>query len=228
MGPPSDYLPQPVEIRDLSLARTLPTPLSFAPAAWDHPSPFPTQGFGDTSYGQALTSKMQQNSVDSQNPISAWYAQDGPWVLKDALPDDISSRQAGKSISLSYPGQYRQQNPSEAGSYQVGILHSDSGYGTRRSVGTTSVFSAEFTDRDQDAQSLAGHMQDFNFNPHQSYGNGSQRLEVRTEQWSTPSLSNTSALPRLHCPTCNNSVKTPSELKYARSERVSSVNADTI
>jgi hypothetical protein len=162
--------------------------------------------------------EVQNRATSAQDPLAQWYmGNDGPWiphrVIPDIVPEDRSqSRQAGNRNNLSYTGQYKPPNPSDAGSFQFGPPHSDSGYGTRRSVGNTSVYSADVPERDQDCQSIPGHVQDF-----QSFQTPNEVFQrdgrTNDQSWSHPASSPPSPS-GLVCPTCRRQVKTQSELKY--------------
>jgi hypothetical protein len=220
MGPPPlDSPPQPVEI-DLNSSRTLPSPSASAPNAWDLQS----HGIGDITYGSSTVARMQQIPVEGQirgppqDPLGRWYlANDGPWMLTEVIPEAApeersQSRHIGNRNPLSYRGQYQQQNQSDAGSVQFGVHQSDSGYGTRRSVGNTSVFSADVNERDQDSQSLIG--QGTDYHPFQ-FNDMFQSREVRAGDSWTAAVPSSSApgAPGLVCTTCQKPVKTQSELK---------------
>jgi len=228
MGPPSlDWPPRPVEIdlNSMNSSRTLPSPSASvsAPNAWDTALLQP-HGFGEMSYGSSNAARLQSNPLEQnrgspQDPLAQWYiGNDGPWVPKAiseiVTEDRPQSRQNGSRGPLSY-GQYKQPNPSEGGSFQYGP-HSDSGYGTRRSVGNTSVVSADVGEREQDPQSLACPIPDF-----QSFHGLNDDVysrDPRYSQWShqaSPSEPNS-----LMCPTCHKQVKTPSELKYGPRSRL--------
>ncbi|CAG8949971.1 hypothetical protein HYFRA_00004303 [Hymenoscyphus fraxineus] len=225
MGPPPlDFPPQPVEIDvDLSShsSRTLPSPSQSGSNAWDpifsHPS------FGDASYGASNIGRMQQIPSDTQSrgpaqdPLVQWYTgNDGPWVPKVipdvAIEERLHPRQSGNRSHVSYGTQYRQPNPSDAGSVQFGVSNSDSGYGTRRSIGNGSVFSADIQDRDQDCQSLAGHVE--NFQPFHAFPEIlPPRDHTRVNDWTPTPKSTGSNTPSLICQSCMKPVKTQSELK---------------
>ncbi|KAA8569156.1 hypothetical protein EYC84_000825 [Monilinia fructicola] len=220
MGPPSlDFPPQPIEI-DLSNSRTLPSPSSSSSGAWE-PTLFPSHGFSDMMSPYGPISRIQQLPMDrttGQAPLLQWYADnDGPWYPK-TISDPISEERTNIKVRSSnrapvaFGGPYRQQDSLENGSFHFGAPpQSDSGYGTRRSVGNASIFSADVNDRDQDCQSLAGHVADYQ--PFQGLNEALQSRENRTaEPW--PSHLPTSVnSPGLFCPTCQKSVKTKSELK---------------
>lgn len=94
---------------------------------------------------------------------------------------------------------------------QYGVPHSDSGYGTRRSVGNTSVFSADVQEREHDAQSLLGPATDFPTYP--GFNEVFQRDTRISGSWTPPSAQLPDS-PGLVCPDCHKPVKTQSELKY--------------
>lgn len=160
-----------------------------------------------------------QSRGPSDDPLVNWYsANDGPWNpipkvgTESAIDERLLPKQTGNR-NMSYPGQYRRQNPSDASSFHFGIPHSDSGYGTRRSVGNTSVFSADVHDRDQDSHSMLGPSQDFSSFSH-GYSEVLQQRDRSNGTWSqTPPTSNPSESRGLICPTCHKQVKTQSELK---------------
>ncbi|KAG9232581.1 hypothetical protein BJ875DRAFT_380381 [Amylocarpus encephaloides] len=222
MGPPLpvDFPPQPVEI-DLNCSRTLPSPSTSGLNIWE-PN-LPHSGFVDGVYGSSSVTRMQQSPSDNQvrgpnqDPIAQWYSgNDGPWVPKvipDAAVDERNqSRRSGNRSIVSYGTQYRQTNPSDAGSAQFAIPPSDSGYGTRRSIGNTSVFSADIPDRDQDCQSLAGHVE--SYQPFQGFNDVFQSRDSRShDSWAIPTIPPGSASSSFTCLTCKKPVKTQSELK---------------
>lgn len=222
MGPPPlDWPPQPVEI-EVNNSRTLPSPSASVSASntWDSASMLQPHPFGELSYGSSNVSRLQQLPMESQarasaqDPLVQWYTgNDGPWVPKVipeiVLEDRSQSRQASNRGLVTYIGQYKQPNPSEVGSFQYGAPHSDSGYGTRRSV--ASVFSADVGDRDQDNQSLAGPASDFQTFPvlTDAFQRDGRTIDL---PWGHPT-SSPSDSSALICPTCQKQVKTPSELK---------------
>jgi hypothetical protein len=217
MGPPLEFPPRPMEI-DLNISRTLPSPSTTAVSTWDS-NGFQPQGFGDVSYPSSNGAKMAplDNRASPQDPIMQWYTgNDGPWIPHKVIPEIVPGdrfplKHAGGHNPVSYGNQYRQPNPSEAGSFQYGVPHSDSGYGTRRSVGNTSVFSADIPERDQDCQSLASHVPEFQ--QFQGMNEVIQQRDTRLNDSWNPS--NPSDIPSLVCHVCRKGVKTPSELKYA-------------
>ncbi|TAQ90940.1 hypothetical protein B7494_g703 [Chlorociboria aeruginascens] len=162
--------PQPVEI-DLNNSRTLPSPASSS-SVWDSAG-LPQPGFGEMTsiYGPTNMPRISQVPMENQSraptqdPLLQWYsANDGPWIPKgisEVLPEErINARaQSGNRMPMSFGTHYRQHNPSDNGTFQYGVPHSDSGYGTRRSDG--SILSADVTDRDQDCQSLTSHIAEF-------------------------------------------------------------------
>jgi hypothetical protein len=217
-----DLLPQPVEIDvDLNISRTLPSPATTVPNAWDANYP---HGFGEGPYGSSNMARLQQQSHDNptrgpiQNPLAIWYSDnDGPWVPKvipAGTPEEGNdSRKRGNNRSLiSYGSSYRQPNPSDAGSLPFAVPNSDSGYGTRRSIGNASVFSADAPERDQDCHSLTGHLE--NFQPFPSFTEVAVLRDSRLhDTWSSPSIVGQADSHTLICPGCNKAVKTQSELK---------------
>jgi hypothetical protein len=225
MGPPPlDWLPpQPVEIDVNNISRTLPSPQASVSASntWDAGLLQPN--FGEISYGSSNHPRLQQISLDGQNrasppaqlPLAQWYMNnDGPWVPKgisETVAEDRSqSRHTDNRMHLSYTGQYKAPNPSDVGSFQYPVP-SDSGYGTRRSDGNASVFSADVPERDQDCQSLQGHVPDYQ--PFPVLNDLFQRDGRATDpSWGQPTSSPLDSF-RLVCPTCRKSVKTQSELK---------------
>jgi hypothetical protein len=225
MGPPPmDLLPQPVEIDvDLSISRTLPSPATSISNAWD--ANYPHAGFGEGPYGSSNMARLsQQVSSDNptrgptQNPLAIWYSDnDGPWVPKvipAGTPEEGNdSRKGGHNRSLvSYGSNYRQPNPSDAGSLPFGVPNSDSGYGTRRSIGNASVFSADVPERDQDCHSLTGHLE--NYQPFPSFTEVPVLRDNRLhDAWSNPPIPGRTDSHALICLGCNKPVKTQSELK---------------
>jgi hypothetical protein len=109
---------------------------------------------------------------------------------------------------------YRQRIPSDAGTYQYGVPASDSGYGTRRSDGDASVFSADVPDRDQEGRSFAGHVSDFQLFP--GIGDGLQPQDTHQDDWNAirdVTISDEQPGKAFVCPICRKHVKTRSELK---------------
>lgn len=227
MGPP--YLsqpPQPIEI-DLNSSRTLPSPSASSSNAWDQ-AMFPSHGIGEaspiasTNFQKNLQMEVQGRAVN-QDPLVNWYTDnDGPWIPKnisDVVADARSSRaRVSSRMPIPYGNHYRQPLPSDAGSYPYGPPPSDSGYGSnaaKRSDGNASIFSADVNDRDQDLQSLAGHIADL-----QPYQGIDEVLQPRVnDHWTNPlPTSIPDPQPKLTCPTCKKAVKTPSELKYTTQE----------
>jgi hypothetical protein len=224
MGPPPlDYsAPQPIEIDLSNSTRTLPSPSMSGSNSWDILQPQP-HGLGDGPYGPSHMSRMQQLPLEGQargDPIYNWYAgNDGPWTPSGIVApseEKLQSRQISTRNPIPYGSHYRQPNPSDAGSIHYGVAPSDSGYGTRQSVGNTSIFSGDVAERDQDCRSLAGHVE--NYQPFQGFNEIGQQRESRTsianETWDHSGPTSTgSDSPGLICPTCNKAVKTQSELK---------------
>lgn len=225
MGPPPlvDWPPQPVEIPvDANISRTLPSPQATVSASntWDAALLQPN--FGDV-YGSSNHPRLQQLSLDGQNrasptaqlPLAQWYLNnDGPWIPKgisETVPEDRSqSRQTDNRMHSSYIAQYKGPNPPDPGSFQYPVP-SDSGYGTRRSDGNASVFSADVPERDQDCQSLQGHVSEYQ--PYPVHNDLFQSVgRVADPSWSHPT-SSLSSSSRLVCPTCHKPVKTQSEMK---------------
>ena len=219
MGPP--FPPQPVEI-DLNSSRTLPSPSGSATAAGWEPL-FQPHMVTDYSYGSSNVAKMHPVPINGpargsgQDPLVQWYTgNDGPWIPKvipDIVPEEGSSqsRQTTNRNIMPYGGQYRQMNPSDAGSAQFGFPHSDSGYGTRRSIENTSVFSADVTEQDIDCPNLGGHVAEFQ--PFYGLKTTSQNEGRPSDCWTYQSQGSYLS-PGLVCPTCHKPVKTQSELKY--------------
>ena len=220
MGPPppfhSDFTtpPRPIEI-EVHSSRTLPSPSVPSSTTWDN---FSTPGFGGFSeYGSGrplpLDTHIRTNAPD---PLQQWYTgNDGPWIPKgiSTVPEErlLVRTKAGTRIPLHHGNNYRQPNPSDAGTLHYGVAPSDSGYGTRHSDGNASVFSADVNDREQDCQNL-GHVTDFQ--PFQSLNEVMQQRDTRSnEHWLPIAGSSPSRTPSLLCPTCQKPVKTPSELK---------------
>jgi hypothetical protein len=218
-----DFPPQPVEIDvDLSISRTLPSPATAVTNPWD--TTYPHVGFGEGPYGSSNMARMQQQVTSdnqtrapTQDPLAIWYSEnDGPWVPKvipAAIPEDGSHlKKRGNRSIVSYGSNYRQPNPSEAGSVPYGIPTSDSGYGTRRSIGNASVFSADVPERDQDCHSLTGHLE--SFQPFPSFVEVPAIRDIRlNDSWNTPPTPGRGDTCNLICPDCNKGVKTQSELK---------------
>lgn len=227
MGPPSlHFPPRPMEPRSMdidlsprnliSVSRTLPSPSVALPSTWE--PPFQAQALGDIPYGSSNASRMGLTDSHSrgspQGPLLNWWqANDGPWIPQSVIPDvgsndRLSTKHVGIHKHQSFGNQYRQPNPSDAGSFHY-HTPSDSGYATLRSVGNTSVFSADVPERDQDCQSLASHVADY-----QPFGiNDIQQRDSRTaDSWSSTGQESLDPNPH-YCHTCKTPVKTPSELK---------------
>jgi hypothetical protein len=225
MGPPSSFgtdfsaAPRPIEVV-VNSSRTLPSPAASSPASWEN---FSSPGFGGYSdYGPARPLAVDnQVRTSAPDPLQQWYTgNDGPWIPKgiSTVPEERqihSSARAGNRIPMPYGNQCRQPNPSDTGSLHYGVAPSDSGYGTRHSDGSASVFSADINDRDQDCQSLVGHVAEYQ--PFQGLNNNEVALQQRdtrpNEPWPPVPGSFPSNTPSLVCPTCRKPVKTRSELK---------------
>jgi hypothetical protein len=231
MGPPPplDFPPRPMEIdlnsNNLNSSRTLPSPSASAPAAWDS-SLLQNHGYGDVPYGSSNMAKLQQIPLEGQvrppqqNPLVQWYTgNDGPWVPRDIM--DVASdersqlRHTGNRNTMPYGSQYRQSSHTEGGPFPFGVPSSDSGYGTRQSIGNTSVFSGDVNERDPDSQSLIGHGTDYQ--PYQSFNEilqANTRDGRTSDSWVTPTPSvSPQSSSTLVCQTCHKRVKTQSELK---------------
>ncbi|RDW92260.1 hypothetical protein BP5796_01654 [Coleophoma crateriformis] len=221
MAPPhSDLPPQPVEI-DLNNPRTLPSPS--LPHNWD-PALFQPSNLGDlpSPYVSAVVKEPHHHEGQgrpTQDPIASWYTEnDGPWIPKGSLStlatdDRLELRPTTGRASVPFGGQYRPTNPLENGTLQYGVPPSDSGYGTRRSVGTASVFAADSFDRDQDCQSLVSHGGEY---PSFQGLEGMPQLETHdVESWAPIPNTAPAYAPHLVCPfpECRKQVKTRSELK---------------
>lgn len=223
--------PRPMEIdlssSNLNSSRTLPSPSASAPTAWGDSALFGSHSF-DNQFGSTNVTKSHQPAEGSirtsqQDPLVQWYsANDGPWVPKqimDTSSDErLNLRYPGNRIPHLYGNQYRQPSHTDGGSFHYPVPHSDSGYGTRHSVGNTSVFSGDVNERDQDSHSLLGPSTDY-----QSYQGYNDQLQMQShdgrtsDSWATPvpgvSPPTSSSLSSLTCPTCCKPVKTQSELK---------------
>lgn len=187
-----------------------------------------------SNYGYPESNHFRSNQVSvegptrsgTENPLLSWYTEnDGPWIPKGTVPDipidhnhsrgqPLGFRSTGNTTPLE-TNRSRVANSSENGAIPLAYLHSDSGYGTRRSLENASVFSSEVFDRNQDCSSLSGQVSDI-----PSFGS-LKALEQRpeseiTESWAGSQPASTGNRTRnelLHCPTCGKDVKTKSELK---------------
>ena len=216
MGPrSSDFLPRPIEI-DLNPnpSRTLPNPSVATSMQWEYAS---SPGYGEISYGGSNIPRLTtipnnvQSRGPSDDPLVNWYsANDGPWAPfpkdgSESVGDNRLSKQTSNR-NVSFSGQYRQQNPTDTSNFHFGGPHSDSGYGTRRSVGNTSVFSGDTHDRDHENHNMGAPMQDFSTLTHGYNDEMQQRMSRTSGTWSPQT-------PGLICTTCRKQVKTQSELK---------------
>lgn len=220
MGPPSlEFPPRPIEI-DWSYSRILPSPSSSS-SAWE-PTLFPSHIFSELNSPCGPISRISQFPVDrttGQAPLQQWYTDnDGPWYPK-TISDPVSEERTNirvrssnrAPVTIGVP--YRQQDPLDNGSLHFGAPpQSDSGYGTRRSVGNASIFSADVNERDQDCQSLAGHVADYQ--PFHGLNEATQTRELRTADTWPLNLPASINSPGLFCSACQKHVKTKSELKY--------------
>ncbi len=206
MGPPSSDFPTPLRpmeidlnVRTLNVSRTLPSP-SVA-STWEQ-SIFPPQA--------------SHTRGSPQGPLLNWCTTNNdPWipqsVIRDIVSDDrMHTKHTGMRKQHSFGTQYRQPVPSDAGSFQYAVPHSDSGYDTLRSVGNTSVFGGDVAERDQDCQSLASYVADYQ--PFHGLNDVQQRDPRINDTWSQtgPKSSDPHAL---CCSICMKPVKTQSELK---------------
>lgn len=215
--------PQPMEIADLHISRTLPSLPTHGPGTLEL---LPPPGYGDISHGNPNIARIYQQFPDgqiirpAQDPIQDWYStNDGPWShipkVINLNPDGrFQSKQAGSRNHITSGGQYRLHNPSDSVSFHYGVPPpSDSGYasGTRRSVANTSVFSGDVPERDQDCHSLTGQVE--NFQPFIGAHEDMQQRDVRPfDTWT--SVTSIQESRGLMCPTCRKPVKTQSEMKY--------------
>jgi hypothetical protein len=143
-----------------------------------------------------------------------WYADnDGPWVgIKPIVEERTALPPSTKRIHFDE----RRQDPSVhtiGTALRYPITPSDSGYGTRQSVGNTSVVSGDIHDRDLDSQSIIGPNHEFHYQ-----GHGDQLIPVALdgmnhEAWASPTVDPSSSNSPFMCQTCNKPVKTRSELK---------------
>ena len=163
----------------------------------------------------------------SQDPISRFQNQSGPWVPRgiadipthtDSLPRQ--SRSSNLWMRYSEPNtsfsQYQTKAGSELESDITGPYPSDSGYGTR-SPATTSILSCDPVDHNQECSSITGPIDGLNFYPEdrsQVYAQpDKQRRAQETEHRSDRDLAQ-SASHRCHYVGCGAIVKCPSELRY--------------
>jgi len=247
MGPPPslDYPPRPMEIDlnsnglGLHNSRTLPSPSLSAPAAWDS-AIFQSHGCGDGPYGSSNPSRTHTAPIvghiriPQQNPLAQWYeGNDGPWIPKEIMNGTSDERSQprfnGSRISTPYSHQQRSLSHIDSGNYPFGVPPSDSGYGTRQSVGNTSVYSGDINlnERETDTQSYTGHPDYQSFQGYNETLTVHNRTPRSINQWDAP---NQSTPPRssscIVCPICCKQVKTQSELKY-EFEVFTTVHADT-
>lgn len=222
--------PQPVEI-DLSSARTLPNPS--AANIWDYAfqssCSVATSGSRDIS-AYLSPHPQRQPQIESQgsiqDPLVNWYNNnDGPWtpIIKVGSNVESNNRQISQRTSNRAPNTYgpfgRKHLPSDAGSYPLGLLPSDSGYGSnvpKRSDGSASILSSDITDRDADFQSQVGLTTDYK--QYQAIGEALQSHDNSTSDLWTTSKGTPSPVdtrPIIICPECQKVVKTKSELKYS-------------
>jgi hypothetical protein len=221
MAPPMlEYPPQVLEI-DPSSSTTLPNQTKSV--TWNSPA-FAVDGFGDAStYGASGSSRHVQVENHSrgtaQNPLLHWYiGNDGPWIPKSSI-SAVSEEGPARGLHdahIQFPqgNPYSQRIPSDAGTYPFGGPASDSGYGTRRSDGGASVFSADVPDRDQDGPSFAVQLADFQQYPRM--GEAVQQRDSHINDWSLlpeVAVSDNQSGKVFICQRCQKRVKTRSELK---------------
>ena len=214
MGPPPEFLnpPQPVEI-EVTSSRTLPSPSATSLGPWEN---FSSPGFpGFSDYGPPNSGRPVDNQVrgGAPDPLQQWYTgNDGPWIPRgiSVLSEErLHSRlRAGNRMPMPYGNHYRQPNPSDAGSFPYGVAPSDSGYGTRHGDESASVFSTDINDRDQDSQSIIGHVTEY-----QAFQGPNNDVVQHRDAWAPVPSSSSSNIPNLVCETCQKPVKTRSELK---------------
>jgi len=167
---------------------------------------------------------IQQLPVDSQVrdtaliPLFQWYnGNDGPWIprgISVVVPDQRTNpRNISNRAPIPMDGRERHPNPSDHGHFQFGAPHSDSGYGTQRSIGNTSIYSGDIPERDQDCPSLGEQSGDL-----QQFQGINEALQARergfNEAWPVAASISASSPGLFSCPTCRKSVKNQSELKY--------------
>jgi len=216
MAPPVQSHPADIDLNSLNNSRTLPS-LSALSNTWES-TIFPS-GFGDSNYGPSQPKPPQTRMSSTHrgtvpNPILQWYTDSNdPWIppgIPDLSDDRTHARHSKSSHHNPLGGQYRQASTSNTEPF-FAVPPSDSGYGTRRSIANTSVFSADVPERDQDCQSLAGHVADYQ--PFRSYNDASQQRDGRASTvWASPASSHLETS-GLVCIRCNKSVKTQSEMK---------------
>lgn len=215
-----EYPPQVLEI-DPSGSTNLPNQAKAV--TWNSPA-FEVHGFGDSSTYGAPSSARQvqvenQSRDTAQNPLLHWYIDnDGPWIAKSSISGVSEERQArvlqDSHMQFQQGNPYGQRMSSDAGTYPFGAPTSDSGYGTRRSDGDASVFSADVPDRDQDGPSFAGQLADFQQYPR--IGEAVQQRDSQINDWSLVpevAISDDQSGKGFICPRCQRRVKTRSELK---------------
>lgn len=221
MGPPlPEYPPQVLEI-DPSSSTSLPSPSTSV--AWNSPA-FAARGFGDIStYSPSGATRQvpveNHSRGTTQDPLLHWYIDnDGPWIPKSSISEVSEERYPrvlhDNRLQFQHTYPYGQRYSSDSGTYPFGVPASDSGYGTRRSEGNASVFSADAPDRDQDGQSFGIQVADF-----QQYPRIDEVLrqgDSHLGEWAAvpgAAICDDQSEKPFACPRCQKRVKTRSELK---------------
>lgn len=239
MGPSVDYLPRPVEL-DPSYNRSLPPPGQNPP--WES-SLFQNSAYGGSGSSNIPGGNPAKTSVPADlghregapDPIVNWYyANDGPYIPRGTIPDappDPKNTARGPPALAShfvpvpwklgpYGNRYRGSRSSENGTGSSTLSApytlsppSDSGYGSRRSLENTSIFSSDVGSRGPDSHSFPGTPSD----PQRLYQENQDLAPTRgflSETWSNQSSGITLVEEsRYQCSTCHRYVKTRSELK---------------
>lgn len=200
---------------NLHRSRTSPDLLTGTSALWPavESTNYPIDlNFGDPWFYKSRESTTQHlSSATQQVPLDHWVRDDGPWT---ALNPDVLARDPFPESSDSRHASTPYDNGDRAPRHRV--PPSDSGYGTvLQSVGTTSVFSGDLNDRDQDSPiSLDFHLR----SRHQEVferASDDPTLKRSTSKWLEPASSPSKRQKSmLTCLTCHKPVKTRSELKY--------------
>ncbi|KAH8671021.1 hypothetical protein BX600DRAFT_548079 [Xylariales sp. PMI_506] len=159
----------------------------------------------------------------SADPLAQWYTNnDGPWIGIETPQNGAQNAFPVSHLDLRGSGpayHYREQEPSECDTIPPGAIQSDSGYGgsaTKQSIATNSVYEDPW-DRNQETQSLAGHLSDFHFNyqplEHMSKYRDGGACHPEPEQDALLQHNSQSAGKGYYCEPCRKTLKTHSELK---------------
>lgn len=167
--------------------------------------------FPSSGHFQTRQMMVQDPSHNRQleNPVARFLSEESSW-------DPLGGRQHIALVNISEYTTYRTTTaPSEADTVGPVTMVSDSGYGSmpRQSVGIPSV--SGDMDHCAETQSLIRGVSDFQFYGLSPGSATPPKEEPEGNSWNNHEVTGNPDSNDLICPTCNLSVKTKSEIKYA-------------